>query len=413
MNHFALAKEIVSRLTQAGYTAYFAGGWVRDYLMDHPSDDIDIATDAPTEVIITLFPRTILVGISFGVVVVVLGGHQFEVATFRRDIEYTDGRKPLRVERSSPEEDALRRDFTINGMFYDPVEEVVHDFVEGAADIKLGVIRAIGDPYLRFTEDRLRMIRAVRFASRFAFVIDEDTQQAIIANADTLFPAVAMERIWQEICKMVRYPHIDHAFIELHRLGLLPVIFPQLKGVHLNDIKKRVAPLEHYPRDTDPFLFLLALFPGIIRPDAEELCRYLKVSNAEISLTSFYLELIARSDKDTDAYDKVWWTHAYAHKSCDMCLKVVAAHMPVGHQEIFLQRHHRRAQELDGPIRRIVERKPVVTAAHLVKEGIVPGKSMGMLLTEAESIAILSGRDTPGEIIAQLKQSPQWPKEHL
>jgi poly(A) polymerase len=413
MNHFALAKEIVSRLTQAGFIAYFAGGWVRDYLMDHPSDDIDIATDAPTEVIINLFPRTILVGLSFGVVVVVLDGQQFEVATFRRDIEYTDGRKPLRVERSSPEEDASRRDFTINGMFYDPVEEVVHDFVGGAADIKLGVIRTIGDPYLRFTEDRLRMIRAVRFASRFAFVIDEDTQQAIIANADTLFPAVAMERIWQEVCKMVRYPHIDHAFIELHRLGLLPVIFPQLKGIHLNDIKKRVVPLEHYPRDTDPFLFLLALFPGINRPDAEELCRYLKVSNAEISLTAFYLELIARSDKDTDVYDKVWWAHAYAHKSCDMCLKVVAAHMPAGEMEPFLQRHRRRALALDASIQRILERKPVVTAAHLVKEGIVPGKSMGMLLSEAERIAILSGRDNPEEIIDKLKQSPQWPKEHL
>jgi len=231
--------------------------------MKHPSDDIDIATDAPTEEILNLFPRTILVGLSFGVVVVVLDGHQFEVATFRRDIGYADGRKPTRVERSSPEEDASRRDFTINGMFYDPVEEVVHDFVNGAEDIKLGIIRTIGDPYQRFAEDRLRMIRAVRFSSRFGFTIDQDTQDAIRANADTLFPAVAMERVWQEFCKMVRFPNVDHAIIELHRLELLQVIFPQLQGVHLNEIKKRVAHISHYPPTTDPFLHMLALFPGI------------------------------------------------------------------------------------------------------------------------------------------------------
>ena len=230
MTHLDLAKEIVQRLSQAGYTAYFAGGWVRDYLMKHPSDDIDIATDAPTEVILQLFPRTILVGLSFGVVVVVMKGQQFEVATFRRDIDYTDGRKPTRVERSSPEEDASRRDFTINGMFYDPVEEIVHDYVNGTADIKLGVIRTIGDPYLRFSEDRLRMIRAVRFSARFGFVIDQDTQEAILANAETLFPAVAMERVWQEFCKMVRFPNVDHAMIELHRLGLASRDLPSVAG---------------------------------------------------------------------------------------------------------------------------------------------------------------------------------------
>src|ERR1700722_18574070 len=117
MSHLTLAKEVVARLTKAGYIAYFAGGWVRDYLMKHPSDDIDIATDAPVEEILNLFPTTILVGLSFGVVVVVHEGQQFEVATFRRDIDYEDGRKPTRIERSSPEEDASRRDFTINGMF--------------------------------------------------------------------------------------------------------------------------------------------------------------------------------------------------------------------------------------------------------------------------------------------------------
>ena len=191
-----IATAIVRKLVAAGYTAYFAGGWVRDYLMGHPSEDIDIATDAPPEKIIDLFPKTLLVGVAFGVVVVIVDGHQFEVATFRRDIDYADGRKPSKIELSTAEEDAFRRDFTINGMFYDPLEDVFHDFVKGKEDIQHGVIRAIGNADERFVEDRLRMIRAVRFAARFAFNISSETQSAIEANADTLFPAVAMERIW-------------------------------------------------------------------------------------------------------------------------------------------------------------------------------------------------------------------------
>lgn len=411
LSHYDLAKQIVARLVQEGYIAYFAGGWVRDYLMQHPSDDIDIATDAPTEVILSLFPRTILVGLSFGVVVVVIDGQQFEVATFRRDIDYTDGRKPTRIERSSPEEDASRRDFTINGMFYDPIEGQIHDFVNGMEDIKLGIIRTIGDPYLRFSEDRLRMIRAIRFASRFNFVIDQDTQEAIIANAETLFPPVAMERVWQEMCKMIKYPHVDHAMIELHRLGLLPVIFPQLQGVHLNEIKKRVAPIAHYPPATDPFLSILALFPGITLDDAEELCRYLKVSNAEIELSRFFLTLERREDRDSEEYDKVWWSHAYAHKNCEMCLRALVAHYPQDEKESFICRHRDRSLDLDNPIQRILTRRPVVNASMLMQEGIIPGKSMGMLLTEAERLAITTGCEKPAEIIERLKQSLHWPKE--
>jgi len=128
---FAHARAIVTKLVRTGYIAYFAGGWVRDYVMGHPSEDIDIATNASPAEIMDLFPHTILVGLAFGVVIVVIEGHQFEVATFRKDVGYLDGRHPSGIEMSTPQEDALRRDFTINGMFYDPLEEVIHDFVQG------------------------------------------------------------------------------------------------------------------------------------------------------------------------------------------------------------------------------------------------------------------------------------------
>lgn len=156
---YHIAKLIVLKLHRAGFIAYFAGGWVRDYVMDHPSEDIDIATDATPAQIMDLFPHTVLVGLAFGVVIVVSDGHQFEVATFRKDLHYADGRHPQGIEMSTPREDALRRDFTINGMFYDPIEELIHDFVHGQDDIRQGIIRTIGDPYERFFEDRLRMLR--------------------------------------------------------------------------------------------------------------------------------------------------------------------------------------------------------------------------------------------------------------
>ena len=261
MEQKQFAVQIIKKLIKAGYTAYFAGGWVRDFVMKHPSSDIDIATDATPDVILDLFPRTIFVGLAFGVVIVVHEGHQFEVSTFRKDLRYEGGRRPAEIEFSDASEDALRRDFTINGMFFDPIDEKIIDYVNGIEDIKKGIIRTIGDADERFIEDRLRMIRAVRFAARFGFNIDITTQEAIRENADTLFPAVAMERVWQEFYKMSAYPRFDHALVELHRLGLLQVIFPTLAEIHLHDIKVRVEPLPHYPKQFPTILALMALFP--------------------------------------------------------------------------------------------------------------------------------------------------------
>src|SRR3990167_4716975 len=171
MTAFSIACDIVKKLNSLGFIAYFAGGWVRDFLMNRTSDDIDIATSATVEDLQRIFQKTIPVGVSFGIIIVVEKGHQFEVATFRKDEGSRDGRRPISIEPATPEKDAERRDFTINGLFYDPIEKKILDFVQGREDIKLGVIRAIGNPHDRFLEDRLRMIRAVRYASRFHFSI--------------------------------------------------------------------------------------------------------------------------------------------------------------------------------------------------------------------------------------------------
>lgn len=408
-----LATRIVRKLASAGYIAYFAGGWVRDFLLDHPSDDIDIATSAPPHTILDLFPRTIRVGVAFGVVIVDMEGKQFEVATFRRDLSYTNGRKPDKVEMSSPEEDAHRRDFTVNGMFYDPLEEKIYDYVGGMHDLNLGVIRAIGDPYERFKEDKLRMIRAVRFAHRFNFVIDPATQEAIKENCETLFPAVAMERIWQEICKMSQSPLFDRAVLMLHRFGLLSVIFPRFKGVHLNDIKHRVAPFHVFPRHSPPLLYLMQLFSDISREEMLEICEYLKLSGADKKLAETWMVLrnYTLQENNNNSPSPYQWAHFYADPRSCLCLEVYAATLPLTESQDFIHKHHQRKDCLKVHIDKIIQKAPLITSKHLLAAGIQPGALMGRLMKEGEKIAINCNYSDPQAVLKILQESSAWPNQ--
>src|SRR5712664_2237771 len=180
------ARRVAARLREHGHRAYFAGGCVRDMVRGLAPKDYDIVTDARPEAVQKLFPRTYAVGAHFGVIIVIEAGFQFEVATFRSDDAYIDGRHPSAVHFSSPEEDAERRDFTINGMFFDPVADKVIDLVGGQADIAAKLVRAIGDPGKRFAEDRLRMLRAVRFAAVLDYEVDKATWDALVTNAPSI-----------------------------------------------------------------------------------------------------------------------------------------------------------------------------------------------------------------------------------
>ena len=228
------AEQVVRQLADAGHTALWAGGCVRDLLVGREPKDYDVATSARPEQVREVFGRrrTLSVGESFGVIVV-LGpkyAGQVEVATFRTDGCYVDGRRPESVVFSSPEEDAQRRDFTINGMFYDPLKKQVMDFVGGEKDLAAGVLRAIGDPRARMEEDKLRMLRAVRFAATFEFSLDEATADAVRSMADRI-SVVSAERIAQELRRMLVDQHRAHA-VELCRdVDLLVRILPELEPV--------------------------------------------------------------------------------------------------------------------------------------------------------------------------------------
>src|SRR3990167_4769510 len=204
-----LATTIVKRLVQKGYKAYFAGGCVRDLLMGQDSADIDIATSAKPDEILALFTKTFEKGKAFGVVSVLLEGQEFEVATFRKEGKYSDGRHPDSVSWTDDKQDALRRDFTINGMFYDPLTQKVIDYVDGQEDLKKKIIRTIGVPKHRFDEDKLRMMRAVRFSARFGYPIEENTKNAILRMAPSV-TEVSPERIREELLKILTqvHPHI-------------------------------------------------------------------------------------------------------------------------------------------------------------------------------------------------------------
>lgn len=246
------ATRVVRTLRDAGHQAFFAGGCVRDELLGREPSDFDIATSAPPETVQRLFRRTIPVGVQFGVILVIEGERRFEVATFRSDDAYVDGRRPSAVHFATAEQDAQRRDFTINALLRDPDSGAVIDYVGGQADLRAGLIRAIGDARARIAEDRLRMLRAVRFAARFGFTLDDATAAAIVASAP-LLTDMAAERIGEEIVKILTEGHARRAFQLLDETGLLAVVLPEIAAM------KGVAQSSDYHPEGDVFVHTLRL----------------------------------------------------------------------------------------------------------------------------------------------------------
>jgi poly(A) polymerase len=229
-----LAGQICATLLKAGHQAYLVGGCVRDLLLDREPADYDVATDAHPERVLELFPGSLAVGAQFGVIVVVEDSTEVEVATFRSDIGYSDGRHPDSVVFSkSAEEDVRRRDFTINALLLEPATGKVFDYVGGREDLRAGVIRAIGDAEARFREDKLRMIRAVRFAARFGYAIEPTTRAAIV-NLAAEVKVVSAERLRDELTKLLTEGAARRGFELLDETRLLPALLPEIanmKGV--------------------------------------------------------------------------------------------------------------------------------------------------------------------------------------
>jgi poly(A) polymerase len=261
-----VAISIVRSLQEAGYQAYFVGGCVRDVILGREPADYDVATDATPDQVMQIFPETYAVGAKFGVVLVPAPSHNanenevVEVATFRSDIGYSDGRHPDQVRYSKdPREDVERRDFTINGLLLNPINQEVLDFVGGRKDLESHIIRAIGEPERRFAEDKLRMLRAVRFAARFGYAIEPATFAAIQKLAPQIHQ-VSRERVRDELTKMLTEGHARNAFLLLDQTGLLREVLPEISAM-----KGVEQPLQFHP-EGDVFAHTLLLLDKLPQP---------------------------------------------------------------------------------------------------------------------------------------------------
>ncbi len=401
------ALQIIRRLREAGYEAYFAGGCVRDELLGQVPADYDVATAARPEQVTRLFRRTIQVGASFGVVEV-LGPRQADgsyvktqVATFRSDGVYTDGRRPDQVTYASAEADAQRRDFTINGMFLDPLTDQVLDFVGGQADLKQGILRAIGEPEARIEEDKLRMLRAVRMAARFELAIDPKTWAAVQWHAAGIL-VVSAERIAEELRKMLVHSRRRRAVELLYTSGLLAHILPPLADqadrvpTSFEATLSKLAQLEGVtwpqPGPVTVPMALAALLGSLEQPQIEPLLDHLRLANAEKDRTYW---LLTEADRLLSA-EQLPASQLYpllVHPGIGELLalsRARAAIINLGYHEFEyvekLLRSKSRA-ELEPP--------PLLTGNDLLRHGLRPGPQFKHLLQRVREAQLDQQVQTP------------------
>jgi poly(A) polymerase len=404
------ALAVARRLREAGHVAYFAGGCVRDTLLGLQPKDYDVATDAPPQRVRDLFRNSQAVGAAFGVILVRHGGSQIEVATFRSDGAYEDGRRPSEVRFTTAEEDAKRRDFTINGLFYDPVEDRVIDYVGGREDLENKVLRAIGDPNDRFAEDHLRLLRAVRFAARFDLAIEPRTDEAIARNATHLV-RISPERIADELRAMLTGPARARAWPMLRRYALdgimlrflrpsAPVAHPEVQAGR-GPVFERVLPGKPIPfglalaamvvDDAVGRLKDLAEWPDLsIRLAVKALRQALRISNeelAELEGTLYGLDLLLRHADPSVAMLKRF----LARPTAPFSRALLAALPP----ELGAERAHveKRLAELE---RTEYAPPPLITGDDLTAAGMQPGPAFKRVL-DAVYDEQLEGRVTTKE----------------
>ncbi|MDZ4677089.1 MAG: CCA tRNA nucleotidyltransferase [Oligoflexia bacterium] len=381
-------KKICTKLHGNGYTAWLAGGCVRDGLLGIMPKDFDIATNARPKKVESFFNKTVDVGKAFGVIRVIEASGDIEVATFRKDGSYTDGRRPDSVELATPQEDAKRRDFTINALFYDIFEGEVHDFVNGMVDLKSRIIRTVGLPEDRFLEDKLRIIRAVRFVSQLDFQLDKSTYDVITKFSQTI-TTVSWERISDELEKLLSGIRPDRGLELLQDSGLLDVIFPEL----IYD-SKIVDYLKNTTGDSDQvilgWLFLFSLIQNA--DDHAKIFKRLKFSNEKAQSIATTLE-IATSLLIFDRLNTPDKKKTAAENRTETAIK-------------FLDIQNKIQPEILQYVKanRILP-KPLIEAADLMSLGLKPGKTLGESLQKAFDAQLENEFTHKGEILTWIKQN--------
>jgi poly(A) polymerase len=451
----ATAIEIVHRLQTAGYSSFWVGGCVRDFLLGREPQDYDIATSARPEQVEKLFKRTIAVGRKFGVMVVVENGQQFQVATYRAEADYRDGRHPEQVTFGDAQADAQRRDFTVNGLFYDPIAEKLHDWVGGEKDLRAKIIRTIGVPEERFAEDHLRLLRAVRFAAQLGFGIEPQTLAAVRSLAPKI-ELISAERIRDELIKLfsppilgalasrrrvssdasetLALPGAARGLILLRDSGLLPGVLPELVATIACEQSPDFHPegtvfehirlmLEKLPPGAHPSLPWAVILHDIAKPTTAELDpatgkihfyghEKVGAALAERILTRLRFpkkqieEIVAcvrqhMQFKDVKQMRKATLRRLLLRKTFPLELELhrldcLGSHGDLGHYEFLVEQ----AAELE---KKPALRPPLLTGRDLIALGMKPGPALGALLAEIREKQLQDELKTP-------RQARAWAK---
>ncbi len=435
---YRAAVRLVGRLREAGHRALLAGGCVRDMLLGRRPKDYDVATGATPAQVQELFDRTVAVGQQFGVCRVMLGGEWFEVATFRRESGYSDGRHPDQVEFCAPEEDARRRDFTINALFYDPVADEVRDYVGGTEDLERGVVRAVGRPEERFREDHLRLIRAVRFAARFGFLIEEETRRAARDLAH-LVVQVSPERLQEELRLILTDEHPAEALRLVDELDMLEHVFPEVEATRGCEQPENYHPegdvfvhtiltVEKLGPQPDFELAAAALLHDIGKPEAsrragpkcfpehcrigarmaQEVCRRLRISNRETERICWLVERHLYF-KDARNMRESTLKRLFAEPGFEQLAELHRADALAswGNLEAY-EYVMRRREEMS---REEAEPPPLIDGNDLIEMGYEPGPMFGEVLEQVRDAQLEGEVTTPEEArrvareLAELLQS--------
>ena len=392
--------EVIRALRDAGFEALWAGGCVRDSLLDREPGDYDVATNARPEDVKKLFRRTLNVGAAFGVMIVVGSKQQgqIEVATFRADGEYLDGRRPNDVTFCSAEEDALRRDFTINGMFYDPVAEEVIDYVGGKEDLEREIIRAIGDANARFEEDKLRLLRAVRFAARFDYAIEDTTSSAVRAMASQL-NVVSAERIAQELHKMLQHPNRAIAMRLAREHDLLQQVFPEVDFANEAVWQSAVSTMDRLADEAGFEIGMAAMLQSVNRSKANEACRRLKLANKETDAICWLVDQ-QNAVRGAESFELARLKRLLAHPlSGELSEFVAARDVESDSVDAAFCRGYVESTPFD-----VINPQPLLTGDDLIAAGFQPGPRFKGLLDHVRDAQLNCQIETGEQALALARQ---------
>jgi poly(A) polymerase len=425
------AAGIAARLRRGGHEAWIAGGAVRDHLLGRAPHDVDVATSARPDEVVALWPDARLVGAQFGVVLVTLDGATIEVATFRREGVYLDGRRPSEISFGTLEEDARRRDFTVNGLYLDPETGDVLDLVDGRRDLDAHLLRAIGDPRARFREDRLRLLRAARLAAELDFEIEEETRRAL-GELAPLAADVAAERTRDELLRLLTGPAAARGLRLLHDAGLLAVLLPEVAAMHGVE-----QPVEHHPEGdvlrhtlllfdhlegASPELALGALLHDVGKPPtlersaagirfpshakvgalvAEEICRRLRLPNESrervVALVAEHMRFLDVQRMRTSTLKRFLRTPYFDEHLALHRADCLASHGRLDNWSFAKRRRGEIGEEALRP-------RPLVDGRDLIALGWAPGPALGAELRRLEEMQLEGTLASREEALAEARR---------